>query len=89
VFINALLERVLGNPAWEKRLTAEDRRALSALFWSRVNPYGQFRLDDQTPRPGHGQLIGRQGGPGAVNGRAIRRKSGPFIQVTVCVRCSG
>jgi hypothetical protein len=27
------------------RLTAEDRRALSALFWSHVNPYGRFLLD--------------------------------------------
>jgi TnpA family transposase len=46
VFINTLLiQRVLGDPAWEKRLTAEDRRALSALFWSHVNPYGRFLLD--------------------------------------------
>jgi TnpA family transposase len=54
VFINTLLiqrvlgdliQRVLGDPAWEKRLTAEDRRALSAVFWSHVNPYGRFLLD--------------------------------------------
>jgi hypothetical protein len=46
VFINTLLiQRVLDDPVWEKRLTAEDRRALSALFWSHVNPYGRFRLD--------------------------------------------
>jgi TnpA family transposase len=46
VFINTLLvQRVLDDPAWESRLTAEDRRALSALFWTHVNPYGRFRLD--------------------------------------------
>jgi hypothetical protein len=33
------------DPAWAKRVTAEDRRALSALFWSHVNPYGRFLLD--------------------------------------------
>ncbi|GAA3074320.1 Tn3 family transposase [Streptosporangium carneum] len=26
-------------------LTDEDRRALSPLFWTHVNPYGRFRLD--------------------------------------------
>jgi hypothetical protein len=46
VFINTLLiQRVLDDPTWGKRLTAEGRRALSALFWSHVNPYGRFRLD--------------------------------------------
>lgn len=25
--------------------TEEDRRALTALFWSNINPYGTFRLD--------------------------------------------
>ncbi len=46
VYINTLLvQRVLDDPVWEKRLTAEDRRALSALFWTHVNPYGRFRLD--------------------------------------------
>jgi TnpA family transposase len=46
VFINTLLlQRVLTDPPWAKRLTAEDRRALSALFWTHVNPYGRFQLD--------------------------------------------
>ncbi|MEV6232678.1 Tn3 family transposase [Saccharopolyspora shandongensis] len=46
VFINTLLvQRVLEDPVWEKRLTAEDRRALSALFWTHITPYGRFRLD--------------------------------------------
>ncbi|MFD3373720.1 MULTISPECIES: hypothetical protein [unclassified Streptomyces] len=29
-------------------LTDEDRRGLTALFWSNVNPYGTFRLDMDT-----------------------------------------
>jgi TnpA family transposase len=46
VLINTLLlQRVLAEPAWENKLTPEDRRALNALFWSNVNPYGTFRLD--------------------------------------------
>jgi TnpA family transposase len=46
VFINTLLlQRVLDDPGWARRLTADDQRALSPLFWSHVNPYGRFRLD--------------------------------------------
>lgn len=26
-------------------MSAEDRRGLTALFWSNINPYGTFRLD--------------------------------------------
>jgi hypothetical protein len=49
VLINTLLiQRVLDDPFWAKRLTPEDRRALSALFWSHINPYGRFRLDMNT-----------------------------------------
>lgn len=40
-----LLQRVLEDPEWAGRLTTEDRRALSPLFWSHVNPYGRFTLD--------------------------------------------
>lgn len=29
-------------------LAAEDRRALSPLFWTHINPYGRFRLDMDT-----------------------------------------
>lgn len=28
-----------------QRLTPEDRRALSALFWTHVNPYGEIAVD--------------------------------------------
>ncbi|MGW5481551.1 hypothetical protein [Streptomyces sp. NPDC004008] len=40
-----LLQRVLADPAWAKKLSDEDRRGLTALFWSNINPYGTFRLD--------------------------------------------
>ncbi|MFB8043787.1 hypothetical protein ACFC8F_21180 [Streptomyces hydrogenans] len=36
---------VLAEQEWADELTAEDRRALTTLFWSNINPYGRFRLD--------------------------------------------
>jgi len=46
VHVNTLLmQRVLDEPAHAAKLTAADRRALSPLYWSHVNPYGTFRLD--------------------------------------------
>lgn len=49
VHINTLLvERVLEDPAWADRLTDADRRGLTSLFWSNVNPYGRFTLDMDT-----------------------------------------
>ncbi|MDN3057063.1 Tn3 family transposase [Streptomyces sp. SRF1] len=46
VHINTLLlQQVLAEPAWASKLTDEDRRGLTALFWSNINPYGTFRLD--------------------------------------------
>ncbi|MFH8775931.1 Tn3 family transposase [Streptomyces sp. NPDC017958] len=46
VHVNTLLvQRVLAEPIWAKKLSDEDRRGLTALFWSNVNPYGTFRLD--------------------------------------------
>jgi TnpA family transposase len=39
VFINTqLLQAVLRDPQWAGKLTKEDRRGLSPLFWSHVNP---------------------------------------------------
>ncbi len=32
------------NNDWADRLTEEDRRGLTPLFWTHVNPYGQFNL---------------------------------------------
>ncbi|MFI1176648.1 hypothetical protein [Streptomyces melanogenes] len=34
-----------GNQAWAKKLSDEDRRGLTALFWSNINSYGTFRLE--------------------------------------------
>lgn len=46
VHINTLLlQQVLAEPAWAKKLSDEGRRGLTALFWSNINPYGTFRLD--------------------------------------------
>lgn len=40
-----LLQQVLADPKWAKKPTDEDRRGLTALFWSNINPYGTFRLE--------------------------------------------
>ena len=46
VHINTLLlQQILAEPEWSERMTEEDRRALSPLFWTHVNPYGRFVLD--------------------------------------------
>jgi hypothetical protein len=36
---------VLAEPEWADRLTDADRRGLTPLFWSNINPYGTFFLD--------------------------------------------
>nr|WP_240503226.1 transposase [Streptomyces prasinopilosus] len=46
VHVNTLLlQQVLAEPARAKNPSEEDRRGLTALFRSNVNPYGTFRLD--------------------------------------------
>lgn len=46
VHVNTLLlQQVLAEPEWEARLGEADRRGLTPLFWSNINPYGRFRLD--------------------------------------------
>ncbi len=46
VHLNTLLvQQVLAEDAWKKRLTGEDRRGLTGLFWSNVRQYGVFNLD--------------------------------------------
>jgi TnpA family transposase len=75
-----LLRRVLAEPAWGDRLTVEDRRALSPLFWSHVNPYGTFRLDmnrhlDLDPiAPG----VERRGAE--IAGEALSQKRAPSLR---------
>ena len=46
VYVNTLmLQRVLGEPIWLERMGANERRAMTPLFWGHVNPYGTFQLD--------------------------------------------
>ncbi|HMB05694.1 MAG TPA: Tn3 family transposase, partial [Isosphaeraceae bacterium] len=46
VYINTLMiQRMLSEPSWSGKLTAEDKRALTPLIYAHVNPYGIFRLD--------------------------------------------
>ncbi|MCX4428703.1 Tn3 family transposase [Streptomyces mirabilis] len=45
VHVNTLLlQDILSEEMWQRRLTDADRRALSPLFWTHVNPYGRFEL---------------------------------------------
>lgn len=46
VYVNTLMiQRVLEESRWRRRLKAEDRRGLTPLFYVHVNPYGRFDLD--------------------------------------------
>ncbi|MFE9328501.1 Tn3 family transposase [Nocardia sp. NPDC052278] len=46
VHVNTLLlQQVLEDPAFAELMGAHERRGLSALFWSNINPYGRFLLD--------------------------------------------
>lgn len=46
VYINTLmLQQVLVQDIWQNRLTKEDWRALTPLFYLHINPYGEFSLD--------------------------------------------
>jgi hypothetical protein len=46
VHINTLLlQRVLQDPEFRNLMGDNERRALSALFWFNINPYGRFLLD--------------------------------------------
>lgn len=49
VYINTLmLQQVLTEPQWQDRLTPEDRRGMTPLFYGHINPYGLFPLDLST-----------------------------------------
>ncbi|MBA4319780.1 MAG: Tn3 family transposase, partial [Flavobacterium sp.] len=46
MYINTLLvEELLQDPYWINQLSKEDYRALTALFYLHINPYGIFELD--------------------------------------------
>jgi TnpA family transposase len=49
IYINTLMvQQVLSTGDWEARLTVEDRRGMTPLFHSHINPYGTFHLDLNT-----------------------------------------
>jgi len=46
VYINTLmLQQVLAQPHWGRKLTPRDLSALTPLIWEHVNPCGRFELD--------------------------------------------
>ena len=46
VYVNTLMiQQVLSEAGWMRRMAAEDFRALTPLIHSHVNPYGSFELD--------------------------------------------
>jgi TnpA family transposase len=46
VYVNTLMiQSVLREKHWDNRLTATDKRAITPLIFSHVNPYGLFKLD--------------------------------------------
>lgn len=92
VHVNSLLlQQVLAEPAWAKKLSDEDRRGLTALFWSNINPYGTFRLEmdkrldlapllsvprPRTPADASGQAPGGAEVNAVPTGRCLYRPSG-------------
>lgn len=45
-YINTLfIQDILKSPDWKNKLTKEDLRALSPLFYQHINPYGTFEVD--------------------------------------------
>ena len=46
VYINTLLiQQVLADPEWMRKMGPDELRALTPLIYAHVNPYGIFRLD--------------------------------------------
>lgn len=46
VYVNTLMiQRVLADAGWRKRLKEADLRALTPLIYTHINPYGRFELD--------------------------------------------
>jgi TnpA family transposase len=46
VYVNTILiQKVLSEPQWAKRMTSEDLRGLTPLIYNHVNPYGLFLLN--------------------------------------------
>lgn len=52
VYVNTLMvQEVFAEPAWFQRMTDEDWRGLTPLFYGHVNPYGKFDLDMEARIP--------------------------------------
>ena len=52
VYVNTLMiQQILAERSWAKRLTKEDLRALTPLIYAHVNPYGIFLLDMRARLP--------------------------------------
>jgi TnpA family transposase len=46
VYVNTLmLQRILAEPAWLTRMTAEDHRGLTPAIYGHINPYGRLDVD--------------------------------------------
>ena len=46
VYVNTrMVQSILNEPGWADRLSSEDLRGLSPLFYMYINPYGRFELD--------------------------------------------
>ncbi len=52
VYVNTLMvQEVLAEPKWYRRMTKEDWRGLTPLFYLHINPYGRFDLDMNSRLP--------------------------------------
>ena len=52
VYVNTLMiQQVLTEPGWLKRMTPRDLAALSPLITQHINPYGRFELDMEKRLP--------------------------------------
>jgi hypothetical protein len=52
VLVNTLIiQQILSEPQWAGRLTDRDKKALTALIWAHINPYGTFHIDMNTHPP--------------------------------------
>ncbi len=52
VYVNTLMiQQVLDEPDWFKRMKSEDLRALTPFICAHINPYGIFELDMEKRLP--------------------------------------
>ena len=46
VYVNTLMiQQILAESEWNNRLNANDRRGITPLIYTHINPYGSFTLD--------------------------------------------